>query len=153
MKADNIRLLQGILYFLPLIEKVCLQLQCMPIKAYVELTDVVSAVQDGGGESTVIVDQKDTYESSHSFTEFVEKGLHGDQRMSVTGARTIVEDTEKCDKPGSCSKKMTRLISSIIQQNFKNMNGHVVSRLTPRNISEEIIKYIFTLKSRRVVRK
>lgn len=101
----------------------------------------------------MIWDQQDTSEFSHLFVEFIGKGLRGYEGMSVIGTNTIADDTEKSIRPDGCFKNDDPIDNFYHSPKLQNMSGHDFSLLTPRNVSEDMIKVLFTAKFRQEVRK
>lgn len=94
----------------------------------------------------MIEKQQDASEFNHLILERVEKGLSEDEEMSVVGANTIYDDAKKSIRLGFCSKNNEPIDNIDHSTKLQNINGHAVSLLTPRNVSEDIIEDLSTTK-------
>lgn len=73
--------------------------------------------------------------------------------MSTIVTSTIGDDTEKHIRPGGCSKNNDQVDNIDHSTKRQNINGHATSLLTPRNVSEDSIKDLFTVMFHHKVRK
>lgn len=122
-------------------------------KACVDPTGVAHAMRDGDGNPIVIGDQQDASEFNHLFLEFVEKGLRGDEGITLTETKNTADTADNSTRFDACSETPDPVDKTGFSSESHNVNGDAASFATSRNISQDIVKDLFTVKFRQEVRK